>query len=90
MTEPDQIISTIAAKHGLSPRDVGGHDARTPKVIRARQEAMWALRQAGWSSVQVGYLLASDDRDPFDHATVLRGAARHASRLRDIAERAGA
>ena len=64
--KPAEIIQAVAVKHGLKPDDLTGTD-RSTIYVRARQEAVWSVRQATkLSTPQIGKLFG--DRD---HTTVL-------------------
>ncbi len=69
-----EITSETAAKHGVTVEALKG-----PKAARAvswpRQEAMWLMREAGFSLNQIGRYLGGRD-----HATVLYGARTHLAR----------
>jgi len=58
------IVSEIAAAFGIHDGDIMGR-RRTPKIARARQTAMVALYQAGFTLSEVGKFF---DRD---HGTVI-------------------
>jgi chromosomal replication initiation ATPase DnaA len=76
-----QIIADTALAHGLRVADLKGHDLAR-KIVRARQEAMWAAREVKrpdgrnrYSFPQIG---AAFNRD---HSTVVHGAKAHRDRI---------
>lgn len=84
---PEDLIVEVARKHGVTVDELGGR-SRRPREYLARHEAFWVLSRqmktptvARWSTPQIGYLVAADDRMPFDHTTVLSGISRHQARL---------
>lgn len=76
-----EIIARVAERNGLSIDELL-LKRQHRSVSRPRQEAMWALRQAGrWSLPQIGRALGG-----FDHTTVLHGVRAHERRLAEDAE----
>ncbi|GGG77673.1 hypothetical protein GCM10011415_28230 [Salipiger pallidus] len=69
----DDIVAVVAAHHGVSLEDMRSH-SRKPALVRARHEAFWAMRQAGFSGESIGEFM----RRHF--STVMYGAAREAER----------
>lgn len=59
-----RIVTEVASKFAVRDHDIMGR-RRTPKIARARQTAMVALHQAGYSLCEVGRFF---DRD---HGTVI-------------------
>ncbi len=73
MTTPRQIIAAVADDYLVTVSDlVGG--SRTRAVLMARQEAMYRLRQAGYTPTTIGQFLRRH------RTTVLAGIRRHAER----------
>jgi hypothetical protein len=60
-TDMQELIASIAQKHGLTAADIIGRSRRY-KVVRARREAVRAVREArpSLSLVQVGRLFRRD------------------------------
>jgi hypothetical protein len=75
------LLSSVAADHGLSIRDLESESRRGP-VVRARQEFMWRARAIRWSDGGHRYSLPMiGDFLGRDHTTVLHGVRRHQGRL---------
>ncbi len=70
-----RILYEVATRHNMTVDEVIGRDRR-PRYIRARQEAMYLLRQAGYSYPQVGRFVGGRD-----HTTALHGERQHAARI---------
>ena len=72
-----QLLADVAAAHSLSQEDILG-PSRKLRIVRARQEVMWRLRQApfGWSYHRIGRFMRSRD-----HTTALHGVRQHQARL---------
>jgi len=86
---PSEIIDLVAAKHGVSAKEIIGKSRRAP-MVEARQEAMWLLREQRkadgnyrFSSPRIGQILGGRD-----HTTILWGIARHAARIKALGVRA--
>lgn len=72
------ILAQVAQKHRLKVEDLTG-PSRLRKIILARQEAMWELRQrTRLSSPQIAAKLGRKD-----HTTALHGVRRHEARIAD-------
>lgn len=70
-----RILYEVATRHNMTVDEMIGRDRR-PRYIRARQEAMYLLRQAGYSYPQVGRFVGGRD-----HTTALHGERQHAARI---------
>lgn len=70
-----RILYDVATRHNMTVQEMIGKDRR-PRYIRARQEAMYLLRQAGYSYPQVGRFVGGRD-----HTTALHGERQHAARI---------
>lgn len=71
-----QIVSEVAAKHGLTVAELKG-PGRAQRVSKPRQEAMHQMHSLKrWSLSQIGGALGGRD-----HTTVLHGVRQHAKRL---------
>jgi len=70
-----EIIAAVAERHGFEPHHLIANDRR-PRLVVARQHAMWALRQTGLSFPRIGYRLGGRN-----HATVMHGVRRHEQRM---------
>jgi hypothetical protein len=63
--KPRSIIAAVALKHGLFPADLTG-SCKSARYVRARQEAIWSVRQATkLSTPQIGQIFGRD------HTTIL-------------------
>ena len=71
------IIAEVAAKHGLTTADLTG-SRRTLPIARARQEAMWRMRQLSLTTTDIGRRLGGRD-----HTTALWGIRQHQRRIDD-------
>ncbi len=69
-----RIAKNVAEKHQIS-----GHEMRSQRrlapLVRARQEAMHLMKEAGYSTPQIGRYFRRD------HTTVLHGVAMHETRM---------
>lgn len=79
---PTEIIFLVAEQHGVGARDLVAY-SQARHINRARQEAMWTLRQLKhddgthrFSLVKIGQLLGGRD-----HTTIREGVAAHARRM---------
>lgn len=70
-----RILYDVATRHNMTVQEMIGKDRR-PRYTRARQEAMYLLRQAGYSYPQVGRFVGGRD-----HTTALHGERQHAARI---------
>lgn len=70
------IVADVAGRHGLTFANLIAR-GRCRKVVRARQEAMWALRHQPklYSYPAIGRLFKRD------HSTIIHGVAKHAERM---------
>lgn len=76
---PDEIIAEAAVEYGVRARDISGY-CGVRCVVRARHAVFARMAEAGYTLSAVGYLVASDDRLPFDHSTVSNGIKSHKAR----------
>ena len=79
MTMPE-IILDVAAKHRLDPADITGRN-RAFAISHPRQEAMARMRDAGFSTTQIGRVLGRRD-----HTTIVHGARAHHARQQKEAQ----
>jgi len=70
-----RILYDVATRHNMTVAEMIGKDRR-PRYIRARQEAMYLLRHAGYSYPQIGRFVGGRD-----HTTALHGERKHAARI---------
>jgi len=71
------IAQEVAAKHGISIRDIISHRRDVP-TVKARHEAFWRCRkETTYSIPQIGHHFGQRD-----HTTVLNGIRRHEERMR--------
>lgn len=71
-----KLAESIAIKHGISFSEMIS-SRRAPHLVRARQEAMWHLREhTKLSYPQIAYILGKRD-----HTTIIHGIKRHAERM---------
>jgi chromosomal replication initiator protein len=70
------ILTEVAAKHRLRPRDILGK-CRVRPIVVARQEVMFRCRSEAMKSYpQIGRFLSKD------HTTVIHGFRKHRERVR--------
>lgn len=71
VSEQDQaraIITEVAEKHGLVPRLLAASTRLAP-VVRARDEAVWRLREElGLGLKEIGFLLGGRDHSTIIHS----------------------
>ena len=72
------IAHDIALKHGVSYKDMRG-SKRTQHQVKSRYEAMYVMRQAGFSVSEIGRFFNRD------HTTVMHGLNVHKARKARIA-----
>lgn len=70
-----KILHDVATRHDMTPDDVIGK-CRSPRYVKARQEAFYLLRAAGYSMLQIGRFCNRD------HTTVLHGANKYEAMLK--------
>lgn len=70
-----RILYDVATRHNMTVQEMIGKDRR-PRYTRARQEAMYLLRHAGYSYPQIGRFVGGRD-----HTTALHGERKHAARI---------
>lgn len=73
---PGEIIRHVARKHGLTVDEMCS-GRRFRKIARAKQEAMWELRQ----KTSLSYPGIARRLNLLDHTSVMHGEKRHAERL---------
>lgn len=73
----DMIASQFALIHGVSRSALLGRQRVRP-IVHARQAAWAAMREAGFSSVEIGRFVGRD------HTTVLQGVAAHQARTANL------
>lgn len=78
-----QIIAHVAERRGMSVKEMLSQTRRRP-VARARQEAMWELRQRTRLSLPA----IAERLKLKDHTTVLHGVRAHEARLAAMQEAA--
>jgi len=64
------ILRAVSIETGFSIDELKG-PSRLSDVARARYRAFWRLRQAGWSTVEIGRVMGGRD-----HSTVIAGLKR--------------
>lgn len=69
------ILHDVATRHDVTTDDITG-PCRSPRYVRARQEAFYLLREAGYSMLQIGRFCNRD------HSTVMHGANKHEAMLK--------
>lgn len=77
------IIETVAEKHGMSVDDIMAR-SRKDRIVAARHEAFYLLREAGYSFPQIGRFFGG-----MDHTTALHGALKHENKLKRESENNG-
>ena len=72
-----QMLADVAVARSTTTEAILG-PSRLARLVRARQEVMWRLRQApfGWSYHRIGRFMRSRD-----HTTALHGVRQHQARL---------
>jgi hypothetical protein len=75
-----KISSAIAARHGVSLRDLLRSKRRFKYLVQARWEIMWTLRRElpDWSLPRIGKFMGG-----LDHTSVLHGIRQYERRLAD-------
>lgn len=69
------ILRQVSGRHGI-PTDVILSEARQPKIVAARHEAMFLLnKKKGMAAAAVGRRMNRD------HSTVLHGVKKHIARM---------
>jgi len=74
------IIETVAEKHGMSVEEIMAR-SRKDRIVAARHEAFYLLREAGYSFPQIGRFFGG-----MDHTTALHGAVKHEAKLKKESE----
>lgn len=77
------IIETVAEKHGMSVDEIMSR-SRKDRIVAARHEAFYLLREAGYSYPQIGRFFGG-----MDHTTALHGAVKHEAKLKRESESNG-
>jgi chromosomal replication initiation ATPase DnaA len=70
------ILQDVADRHGVTVDDIKS-PLRIKRVVIARQEAYYLLREAGYSFPQVGRFCGGRD-----HSTVVHGVGMHENKLK--------
>jgi hypothetical protein len=70
------ILQDVAERHGVTVDDIKS-PLRTRRVVLARQEAYYLLREAGYSFPQIGRFCGGRD-----HSTAMHGVGMHENKLK--------
>jgi len=68
-------LHEVCLKHCIPADRIEGY-ARRPRIVRARQELMYLLRQDGWTVEAIGEAVNRD------HTTVIHGIRQHEKNMR--------
>jgi chromosomal replication initiation ATPase DnaA len=69
-----RTVEMVAEKHGLTMIEIKSRD-RSKRIVRPRQEAIYRVRQLGWSYPRIGRFFG------LDHSTCIHSVRVHAERM---------
>lgn len=68
------VLHDVATRHGVEVQDIVGR-SRARRLVAARQEAFYLMKEHGYSLSQIGRFCNRD------HTTVMHGVEKHAEKL---------
>lgn len=69
------VLHEVATRHGVEVQDIVGR-SRAKRLVAARQEAFYLMKEHGYSMSQIGRFCNRD------HTTVMHGIEKHAEKLK--------